>query len=144
MRDFKSPCSHRGVSAPSLRGAGFQSVYLSGTAWERQFLSWQVLERKHGSHRGHKEHGGKILGIAREGQLSSWQVFHEVVKTTYSAITPHGDRSVSPSFSYDGAIRFCTCLEKQGSHRGHREHGDKILGNTWERQLSSWQVFAGP
>jgi len=31
-------------------------------------------------------------------------------------------------------------LEKQGSHRGHRE---QILGNTWERQLLSWQVLLG-
>ena len=35
-------------------------------------------------------------------------------------------RGVSaPSFR-DGAIRFCTCREKQGSHRGRREHRGKI------------------
>ena len=38
-------------------------------------------------------------------------------------------RGVSAPFSRDGAIRFCTCLEKQSSHRGHRERGEKILGN---------------
>jgi hypothetical protein len=38
----------------------------------------------------------------------------------------HGEnkhRGVSVPSSRDGAIRFSTCLEKQGSHRGHREHG---------------------
>ena len=48
-----------------------------------------------------------------------------------------GYRGVSaPSFR-DGAIRFCTRLEKQGSRGGHRKHREKILEKAlrmpWER-----------
>jgi len=40
-----------------------------------------------------------------------------------------GYRGVSaPSFR-DGAILFCKRLEKQGSHRGHGEHREKIFVN---------------
>jgi len=35
--------------------------------------------------------------------------------------------------------------KKGGSHRGHREHGEKILvtalGTPWERQTLVWHVF---
>ena len=46
----------------------------------------------------------------------------------------HDHRGVSaPSFR-DGAIRFCTCLEKLGSHGGHREKIlEKALRMPWER-----------
>jgi len=37
---------------------------------------------------------------------------------------PCSHRGESASSFRNGAIRFCTCLEKQGSHRGHREHGE--------------------
>ncbi len=56
-----------------------------------------------------------------------------VVKTTYSAIMPHGDRGVSAPSSCDGAIYFCTCLEKQGSHRRRREHREKTEESSWDR-----------
>ena len=52
----------------------------------------------------------------------------------------HGHRGVSASSSRDGAIRFCTCLEKQGSHRGLREHREKTEENS-RGQLLSWHVL---
>ena len=73
---------------------------------------------------------------------------------------PCSHRGESASSFRNGAIRFCTCLEKQGSHRGHREHGENkhrgvsasslrgadfqsacLSGNTWERQTLVWHGF---
>jgi len=57
-----------------------------------------------------------------------------------AVFSPRSHRGVSaPSFR-DGVIRFSICLEKQGSHRGHREHREKIEENSWG-QLLSWRVL---
>ncbi|HPV94933.1 MAG TPA: hypothetical protein PLS99_03635, partial [Thermotogota bacterium] len=55
-------------------------------------------------------------------------------------------RGVSAPSSRDGAIRFCTSLEKQGSHRGHGEHREKIFVNalgTPNFSLASFCLFTG-